>query len=66
MDPLMFTNEDKRVGSIKVKYCKEGNIMECYATHSRLWRAIILNIRGLFEEHPLMKNCGITSEKGRN
>ena len=27
---------------------------------------LILNLRGLFKEDPLMKNCGITLEKGRN
>ena len=31
-----------------------------------LQSTLILNTRGLFEENPLIKNCGITWERGRN
>ena len=27
---------------------------------------LILNLRGLFEENPILKNCGTTLERGRN
>ena len=31
-----------------------------------LYKLFVLNIKGLFEENPLMKNFGITLIKGKN
>ena len=59
---LQFPQVKFKMFELSHSSSKKGGCGKSLFPHSTL----ILNIRGLFEENPLMKNCGITLERGRN